>query len=119
EVLLERADEAASLSAGDPTVLGQVQWARALRVLASGDVSTFLGLVQSSRERLELAGDLRSGCIQALNAGHGLLQLGAYEEAERTLGEAARGAERMNLGNARSFAKLNLGLALLGLGRLA
>jgi tetratricopeptide (TPR) repeat protein len=119
EVLLERADEAAERAAGDPAVVGQVQWARALRVLAAGDVSTFLGLVQASRERLELAGDLRSGIIQALNAGHGLLQLGAYEEAERILGEAARRADRMNLGNARSYAKLNLGLALLGLGRLA
>jgi eukaryotic-like serine/threonine-protein kinase len=118
EVVLDRADGAAALSAGDPEVAGQVEWARSLRVLSAGDVSTFLALVKSSHEHLELAGDLRSDCIQALNAGHGYLQLGAYEEAERILGEAMEGADRMGLANARTFAKLNLGLALLGQGRV-
>ncbi len=119
EVLLERADEASSQSQGDPAVVGQVQWARSLRLLAAGDVSTFLALNAASRASLALAGDLRSECIQALNAGHGFLQLGAYEEAGRVLAEAAEHADRMGLGNARSYAKLNLGLALLGQGRLA
>ena len=117
EVVLERADRAAASSAGDPEVVGQVEWARSLRVLASGDVSTFLALVRSSLGHLAHAGDLRSVCIQSLNAGHGYLQLGAYEEAERILAEAIEAADRMGLANARTFAKLNLGLALLGQGR--
>jgi tetratricopeptide (TPR) repeat protein len=57
--------------------------------------------------------------IQALNAGHGFLELGAYEEAARIFAEAERRAERMGLGSALSYALLNRGLALLGLGRLA
>jgi tetratricopeptide (TPR) repeat protein len=119
EVLLERADEAARQAAGDPEVVGQVQWARSLRALSSGDLGTFLALVQASRDNLELAGDLRSECVQALNAGHGYLQLGRYEEAERIFREAAARAGRLGLGYAQSYAQLNLGPALSGLGRLA
>jgi tetratricopeptide (TPR) repeat protein len=119
EVLLERADAAAQRATGDPEVVGQVQWARSLRVLAAGDVSTFLALVQASQASLELAGDLRNACIQALNAGHGFLQLGLYEEAARIFRETADRADRLGLGNARSYARLNLGPALAGLGRLA
>jgi tetratricopeptide (TPR) repeat protein len=119
EVLLGRAEEAAAQAGDDPAVLGQVAWARSLRVLSAGDVTSFLALVQASRASLARAGDLRSDCIQALNAGHGYLELGAYEEAERILREAKAGAERMGLGNALAYAKLNLGVALLGQGRLA
>ena len=118
EVLLARAEEAAPWAGGDPAVDGQVLWARSLRVLAAGNVTGFLELVQASRASLSLAGDLRSDCIQALNAGHGYLELGAHEEAARILDEARRGAERMGLGGARSYAGLNLGLALLGQGRI-
>ena len=118
EVLLERAGEAAAQAAGDPAVAGHVEWARSLRALAGGDLSTFLERVQASRASLELAGDLRSECIQALNAAHGFLQLGAYPEAEEILREALLRAKRLALGNVRTFAKLNLGLALLGQGRL-
>ncbi len=117
-VLLERADEIAALVPGDPAVAGQVEWARSLRALAGGDLSAFLTQVQASRASLELAGDRRSECIQALNAAHGFLQLGAYDEAEEILREAQRRAEQLALGNVRSFAQLNLGLALLGQGRL-
>src|SRR5207247_4609833 len=56
---------------------------------------------------------------QALNAGHGYRQRGAHAEAERILGEAKERAERMSLGAVRSYAMLNLGLALLAQGRLA
>jgi tetratricopeptide (TPR) repeat protein len=119
EVLLERADEAATRAADDPAVVGQVQWARSLRILAAGDVSTFLRLVQASRRNLELAGDLRSECVQALNAAHGYLQLGLYEEAAAILRETSTRAERLGLSNARSYALLNLGPALWGQGLLA
>ena len=119
EVLLERADAAAERAAGDPEVVGQVLWARSLRVLAAGDVSAFLVLAQASQQSLELAGDLRSACVQALNAGHGFLQLGLYEEAARIFRETADRAGRLGLDNARSYAKLNLGPALWALGQLA
>ena len=119
EVLLARADEVAARCGGDPAVDGQVRWARSLRVLAAGDVTQFLALVQASRASLAAAGDLRSDSIQALNAGHGYLELGAYEEAERILGEARASAARMGLDGARVYALLNLGLALRGQGRLA
>ncbi len=118
EVLLERADEAATEAADDPEVMGQVQWARSLRILAAGDVSTFLRLVQASRKNLEAAGDLRSECVQALNAGHGYLQLGLYEEAAAIFRETSDRAERLGLSNARSYALLNLGPALWGQGLL-
>ncbi|APR79272.1 Adenylate cyclase [Minicystis rosea] len=119
EVLLARAEEIAARAHDDPAVAGQVHWARSLRVLAAGDVTGFLALVQRSRRCLARAGDLRSDCIQALNAGHGYLELGAYEEAERILHEARAGADRMGLGSARAYADLNLGPALLGQGRIA
>ncbi len=119
EVLLERADEAATEAADDPEVMGQVQWARALQELAEGDLSTFLSQVRASRKNLELAGDLRSECVQALNAGHGYLQLGLYEEAAAIFRETTDRAERLGLGNARSYALLTLGPALWGQGLLA
>jgi tetratricopeptide (TPR) repeat protein len=118
EVLLARAEEVAARAGDDPAVRGQVLWARALRVIAGGDAAAFLALVSASREALARAGDLRSDAIQALNAGHGYLELGAYEEAGRILGEARAVAARMGLDSARAYAKLNLGLALLGQGRL-
>jgi tetratricopeptide (TPR) repeat protein len=119
EVLLERAEEAAEQAAGDPAVVGQVQWARSLRALAAGDVSSFLALVEASRASLELAGDLRSECVQAINAGHGFLLLGLFEQAAHVLRETMARAERLGLGHPRAYAKLHLGPALAGLGRLA
>jgi tetratricopeptide (TPR) repeat protein len=113
EMMLGRAEEMARRVDGDPEALGQVEWSRSLRVLVEGDLSTFLALVEASRRHLELAGDLRSACIQALNEGHGFLQLGAYEEAEQVLREAMGRADLMGLGSVRGYAKLNLSLALL------
>src|SRR5262249_53202486 len=101
----------------DPEALGQVEWSRSMRVLVEGDLSTFLELVQASRRHLELAGDLRSACTQALNAGHGFLQLGAWEEAEQVLREAMGRADAMGLGSVRAYAKLNLSFSLLRLRR--
>jgi tetratricopeptide (TPR) repeat protein len=113
-LLLGRAEEVARRVPDDPEAQGQVEWSRSLRVLVEeGDLSTFLALVQASRAHLELAGDLRSACTQALNAGHGFLQLGAHEEAEQVFREVLDRASSLGLGAVRAYARLNLGLALL------
>ncbi len=118
EALLERAAEVATLSGGDPVVLGQLQSARASRSLADGDVGDYLRRMEDSWASFEQVGDLRGACARAMNVGYARLSLGADVEAERALRAAVEQAERLGLHNVRAYGKHNLGLALGHQGKL-
>jgi tetratricopeptide (TPR) repeat protein len=118
EALLERAAEVATLSGGDPVVLGQLQSARASRSLADGDVGDYLRRMEDSWASFEQVGDLRGACARAMNVGYARLSLGANAEAERALRAAIGQAERLGLHNVRAYGKHNLGLALGHQGKL-
>jgi tetratricopeptide (TPR) repeat protein len=112
EALLERAAEVATMSGGDPVVLGQLQSARASRSLADGDVGDYLRRMEDSWASFEQVGDLRGACARAMNVGYARLSLGDHAEAERALRAAIAQAERLGLHNVRAYGKHNLGLAL-------
>src|SRR5262249_42457399 len=64
-------------------------------------------------------GDLRNASMTRTDLGFFLTEFGAYEEAERLIRQSLVEAERMNLLSSVPQVKHNLGLALMGLGRLA
>jgi predicted ATPase len=118
EALLVQAEALSLMVQGDPTVVAQLAWARALRAYAEGDVGEYLRLVEVSLANSEQAGDLRRTCSQNLSLGYAHLQLGADDAAERALRAALVEAERLGLRNVGAYAKHNLGLALARQGKL-
>jgi tetratricopeptide (TPR) repeat protein len=66
----------------------------------------------------EQAGDLRNASITRADLGFVFLEFGAYAKAERLFRQSLIEAERMGLLTSVAQVKQNLGLALLGLGKL-
>ncbi len=115
--LFDRIDRA-PVDAADRTAEGRVHQARATRALVTGDLSTYLEHTSASATAFELAGDVRTACVQRSNAGYALGMLGAYAEAEAALRESLVTAERMGLTSAAAIARQNLGLTLAHRGTL-
>jgi tetratricopeptide (TPR) repeat protein len=109
--LFDRIDRA-EIDPADRTAEGRVHQARATRALVTGDLSTYLEHTSASAVAFELAGDVRTACVQRSNAGYALGMLGAYAEAETALRESLVTAERMGLTSAAAIARQNLGLTL-------
>jgi tetratricopeptide (TPR) repeat protein len=74
--------------------------------------------LEIARERLLLAGDLRRACIVNQFHGSALIELGAFEEAERSLKGTLATSDRMGLGPTIPLAMQYLGHALAWQGRL-
>jgi tetratricopeptide (TPR) repeat protein len=101
-----------------PDTTARVARARAMRALADGNPAAFVELSAICIDALEAAGSTRSACLTRANASYGWIQLGYYDEAERLLIDAMRGAVQMDLVSVRSFVRHNYGYVLLRLGRL-
>ena len=92
---------------------------------AAGGLDAFagdlFGSITHQREAVaafEAAGDLRTACSMRKTLGWYLGELGALEEAERSLRDAITTAGRMGLTNLSPHAKHDLGTPLLRLGKL-
>jgi tetratricopeptide (TPR) repeat protein len=101
-----------------PTALAALAMARGLEARVLGDPSECLKWNEAAVAESERAGDLRLGCLQRTNLGYSYLEIGANEEAERTLLEVLATSERLNLTRIRVSAGQNLGVALFRRGDL-
>ncbi len=108
---------------GPEPVYGPVTraWLHALRAADAAldsDRARFLAEARASLSRHEEVHDVRQALEQRINIGSVLVELGAYDEAERLLSDALATAERMNLAHAEAGARHNLGLSFARRGRL-
>jgi eukaryotic-like serine/threonine-protein kinase len=74
--------------------------------------------LETALSGFEQSGDLRNASITRADLGFVFLEFGAYAQAERLFRQSLIEAERMGLYTSVAQVKQNLGLALLGLGRL-
>jgi tetratricopeptide (TPR) repeat protein len=117
--LLEALDPAGNdLLRDDPAVHGCVLRAQALRATIQGDAAAFLELTELAAARFDAAGYVRNACMQRTNAGYARLELGSFDEAERTLRTALASAEQCGIPNVAAATRHMLGLSLARLGRL-
>ncbi len=99
----------------EPKIAGPLAEACGWRALFAGDPATYLALSRTAAAAYDEIGDLRNGGRALLNVGYGCMQVGDFEEAERSLAGALRSSER--LGSAAQVIRHNLGLVLAHLGR--
>jgi len=101
----------------NPHVRGALHSTRARVMRYRGDLQGFLDEWRAAADAFERAGDLRSSAIPWVNAAFALLEIGENEEAIAVLRRADDLGERLRMGNVRSAALNNLGLALARAGR--
>jgi len=102
-----------------PTTAAAIDSARGVRALMSGDLASFLRLYQASVDALELAGNQRRAIEARSNLAFGLIEIGAYSEAERILRANVIDSERLGQDSSKGHALQNLGWALARQGKLA
>ncbi|MFN7697721.1 MAG: tetratricopeptide repeat protein, partial [Deltaproteobacteria bacterium] len=99
-------------------ILGaRARW-RVARAHHAHDIGRSLELRREAAALLRSGGDVRTAAAEEASRGYELALLGAYEEALETLEASLAGCRRLGLGYAIASTQHNLGLALLGLGRL-
>jgi tetratricopeptide (TPR) repeat protein len=101
-----------------PVVEAAVDGSRGVRALVDGDLAAYLRLYQSSVAALELAGDQRRAIGARSNLGFGLIEVGAYPDAEVILRANGIASERLGQESSKGAALQNLGWALARQGRL-
>jgi tetratricopeptide (TPR) repeat protein len=101
----------------DPAAGAMLDHARAMEAHYAQDPEGSLALTLRASEGFLACGDLRSACIQRVNAGYSYLQFGEHDRAVDTLREALADAEAHGLHHAAALARHNLGLGLLRQGR--
>ena len=117
--LLRVADAVAMEYARDPFVQARMAQARAAVLYhVLGDLGAAAQADQAAAEALREAGDARALSTQLANLAYAKLILGRYEEAERAARESLQRAQRLAIDAVIAHARLNLGRALLGQGRL-
>jgi len=110
---------AAPIAERDGIAAARLYALHASRALCYGDPAASLYFTELSIPSFAFMGDRRNACLGRVNAGHAMIQLGAFEQAERALRSALADAERMGLGNVSAFARQNLGLSLAMRGELS
>jgi tetratricopeptide (TPR) repeat protein len=95
----------------------RARW-RVARAHHAHDIGRSLELRREAAALLRSGGDVRTAAAEEASRGYELALLGAYEEALETLEASLAGCRRLGLGYAIASTQHNLGLALLGLGRL-
>ncbi len=108
--LLERVEAHASCE--DDAFQGHLEATRAIRALFAGDVGSLAELKDRAAAAFERAGRLRNACLERVNAGYALIELGRFHDAAASLRAALVEAERLGLSNVRAAALHNLGWAL-------
>src|SRR5262249_44630463 len=109
DIMTEIAAEATV--AGDPAIRARIEQALAVKALSIGDGVAHLQATEESVRSCELAGDLRTACLQRVNVSNGYMELGFFLEAERAAREALAGALRMGIDFVAAIARTNLGFA--------
>jgi len=117
--LLDRVEQAASgLANRDPSALGPMYSARALRGMCNGDLGAAMGAMELAASAFEKVGSLREAWEHRAAAGYMCLELGALERGEKLLGEIIRTAEEIGLEHLHAVAEHNLGPRLAESGRV-
>jgi tetratricopeptide (TPR) repeat protein len=109
--LFDRIDKV-DVDASEAIVVARVRMAQATRAVATGDLSAYLAHTEACIAPFELAGDLRTACVQRANAGYARMMLGEYALAEDVLRATLVSSERMGLSAAAASCRQNLGLVL-------
>ena len=111
--LLERAEQLVRHpGAAGTTALAWLHHARAWTAFCAGDAATSLRGEELSVLAFERAGDERNACYIRVGLGHAYREVGALAEAEQSLREALRTAERLGLTSVLLGAKYTLSSVL-------
>ena len=100
---------------------GRAAWfhrACATRALVSGDVGSYLEHLERAVASFVRAGDVREPASESVNVGFAQMELGLYDDAERTLRGALAETDSLGLAHAAATARENLGAVLMRKGRL-
>jgi tetratricopeptide (TPR) repeat protein len=100
----------------DPLASAHVYRTRAYRALVSGDTGSALSMYNIAISHFEAAGDMRAACRHLMSAAGACIELGAYPEAERALGDALSSAEHMGLSGVSANVWHHQGMLLARLG---
>ncbi|MBK8259592.1 MAG: protein kinase [Polyangiaceae bacterium] len=102
----------------DPVVEAGYQHARSVWQLYTGDLAASAASNERAIQGYLEMGDLPAVCMERSNLGNCYIELGAYDAAEAATREARATAERAGLSRAAFGSTINLGLALVGQGKL-
>ncbi len=117
--LMERIQEVSERAQrDDPATAARVLFAWAVRARSVGDPARYLVHTEAAVVAAGSAGDSRYECMQRINAGYALLELGQSARAEVGLRAALATATRLGLASLAAAARHNLGMALARLGDL-
>jgi serine/threonine protein kinase/tetratricopeptide (TPR) repeat protein len=100
----------------DPLAVAHVYRTRAYRAHVGGDAASALSLYNVAIANFEQAGDTRAACRYLVSAAAACIELGAYQDAERALGDALTSAERMGLSGVTASGWHHMGMLLARLG---
>jgi len=100
----------------DPLAVAHVYRTRAYRAHVGGDAASALSLYNVAIANFEQAGDTRAACGHLVSAAAACIELGAYQDAERALGDALSSAERMGLSGVTASSWHHMGMLLARLG---
>jgi tetratricopeptide (TPR) repeat protein len=100
----------------DPLAVAHVYRTRAYRAHVAGDAASALSLYNVAISNFEQAGDTRAACRHLVSAAAACIELGAYPDAERALGDALASASRMGLSGVTASAMHHMGMLLARLG---
>lgn len=100
----------------DPLAVAHVYRTRAYRAHVGGDAASALSLYNVAIANFEQAGDTRAACRYLVSAAAACIELGAYADAERALGDALASAERMGLQGVTASSLHHMGMLLARLG---
>ncbi len=100
----------------DPLATAHVYRTRAYRALVAGDTGSALSMYNVAIANFEQAGDTRAACRHLVSAAAACIELGAYGEAERALGDALASAQQMGLSGVTADVLHHQGALLARLG---
>lgn len=100
----------------NPLSTAHVYRTRAYRAHVSGDAASALSLYNVAIAKFEEAGDMRAACRNLVSAAAACVELGAYKDGERALGDALASAERMGLSVVTAIVWHHMGMLLARLG---
>lgn len=92
--------------------------ANAYAAMFAGDIAGYLDHAERAASSFHAGGDTRELALELVGLGYARHELGMYEEAERSLSEGKKIAERLTLRHTLAAALENLGGVLQRLGRL-
>jgi tetratricopeptide (TPR) repeat protein len=117
EILKQLREDTLVTASSEPRLHAVVYRAQAIWAFYRGSPEARQWL-ETALSGFEQSGDLRNASITRADLGFIFLEFGSYAQAERLFRQSLIEAERMGLLTSIAQVKQNLGLALLGLGKL-